>query len=127
MSLLVRVIGWEVWVFLLALAAIVVVQMLNGHINTKSMLCGSDGSMMKNGGISPARVQLLLSTLGLALYYLVQVMTKPTAGALPEVPDSWPAMLGGSHAIYLGRKAYVRFLGMDGGKAKAKKHTQHGQ
>ena len=124
MNLLVRVIGWEVWVFLLALAAIVVVQLLNGQINTKSMLCGSDGSMVKNAGISAARVQLLLSTLGLALFYLVQVMTKPTVGTLPDVPDSWPALLGGSHAIYLGRKAYVRFLGMNSGKGN---DSQNGQ
>jgi len=117
MSLLVRVVGWEVWFFLLALAGIVAFQLLTGRINTKSMLCGNGDDMTKTGPISPARVQLLLSTLGLAFYYLIQVTSKQySRGSLPEVPQSWPALLGGSHAIYLGNKAYARWLGINGNR-----------
>lgn len=110
MSLLLHLVRLEVWVFLLALAGIVAFQILTGEINTKGLLCGNGKAMKKSGPVSPARVQLLVSTLGMAFYYLGQVMTDPTHG-LPDVPASWPAVLSGSHAIYLGGKAYARWLG----------------
>ena len=110
MSLLLHLVRLEVWVFLLALAGIIAFQILTGDINTKGLLCRNSKAMKKSGPISPARVQLLISTLGMAFYYLGQVMGNPTHG-LPDVPASWPAVLGGSHAIYLGGKAYTRWLG----------------
>lgn len=110
MSLLLHLVRLEVWVFLLALAGIIAFQILSGRINTKGLLCGNGKKLVKSGPISPARVQLLLSTLGMAFYYLGQVMTNPTHG-LPDVSASWPAVLGGSHAIYLGGKVYARFFG----------------
>ena len=115
MGALVRFVRWEVLALVLALAGIVLFELLGGQINTKFLLSGSSGHghMAKDGSISPARVQLLLSTLGLALYYLMQVTNNPTSG-LPDVPESWPALLGGSHAIYLGSKAYTRWFRVAG-------------
>ena len=115
MGALVRFIRWEVLGMVLALAGIILFEILGGQINTKFLLSGGSGhgDMAKDGSISPARVQLLLSTLGLALYYLVQVTNNPTSG-MPDVPESWPALLGSSHAIYLGSKAYTRWFRVAG-------------
>jgi hypothetical protein len=115
MGALVRFIRWEVLTLVLGLAGIVLFELLGGQINTKFLLSGSGGRghMAKDGSFSPARVQLLLSTLGLALYYLMQVTNNPTSG-LPDVPESWPALLGSSHAIYLGSKAYTRWFRVAG-------------
>ncbi|HUI85158.1 MAG TPA: hypothetical protein VL240_13090 [Candidatus Binatia bacterium] len=114
MDLLLRFLRWEVWLFLLGLASIVTVQLLNGQINTRSLLSSNNGNMAKSGDISPARLQLLISTLGLAFYYLVQVLNNPNPGTFPSIPESWPTVLGGSHVIYLGGKAYSRWFSNDG-------------
>ena len=39
--------------------------------------------------------------------YIVSVIDNPTSGRLPDIPDQTLYMLGGSHAIYLGGKAYA--------------------
>jgi hypothetical protein len=112
MDLLQTFVRWEIQGFLAILLAIVFFQILNGRINTKGMLCSNSANMGKNGPIDPARLQLLVSTVGMALYYLTLVTSNlnPKTGSLPDVPESWPAILGGSHAIYLGGKAYSRWF-----------------
>jgi len=67
---------------------------------------------------SPERVQLLLFTLGAASYYLTQVLNNPNPGTFPPLPDSWPAVVGGSNAIYLGGKAYSRLWSNNGNSKK---------
>jgi hypothetical protein len=100
----------EVLLFLGGLAAIIFFRMLTGAINTRYLLFGSqrDGTRY----FSPERVQLLVFTLGTAMFYLMQVMdlmklAKPgERPVLPDIPAKTLALLGGSHAIYLGGKAY---------------------
>ena len=125
-----NLISWEIQIFLLALFGIVVMQLLTGQISTKNLLCGrkndtgepivgTDGlpkGRKKDDSIyfSPERVQLLLFTLGAAFYYLTQVLNNPNPGTFPPLPQSWPAVIGGSNAIYLGGKAYSRLWAGNG-------------
>jgi hypothetical protein len=119
-----QIVTGEVQLFLLALFGIVVMQLLAGQISTKNLLYGrknDTGDLI--GGVdgdedcrkkedtlyfSPERVQLLLFTLGAAFYYLTQVLNNPNPGTFPPLPSSWPAVVGGSNAIYLAGKAYSR-------------------
>jgi hypothetical protein len=90
--------------FLAALAVIVLTKLLDGAINTHYLLYGreSDGKMY----FSPARVQLLVFTIWTAFSYLLEAMEKRGSGKLPDVSTGTLALLGGSHVIYLGGKAY---------------------
>jgi hypothetical protein len=98
----------EVIVFLVGLAAIIAYRILNGGINTKYLLYGTQKDGTKY--FSPERVQLLLFTLGTALFYVADVGKHLNSGVLPDIPAETLAMLGGSHAIYLGGKAYTMLL-----------------
>jgi hypothetical protein len=115
MDLLLQLVRWEIMIFLLGLAGIVACQLLTGQINTQSLLYGRK-SRAKGGEkdsdlyFSPERVQLLVFTLGAALYYMMQAMTTAQSGKFPDIPDGWPAVMGGSNAIYLGGKAYARWF-----------------
>jgi hypothetical protein len=95
-------ITWEVGLFLLAMFGIVAVQILTGHINTKGLLIKKEGDR----SFSPERVQLLLATVAAAFEYLSQVLKDPTH--FPEVSQNWLLLFGGSHALYLGRRFYLR-------------------
>jgi hypothetical protein len=108
MDLLLQVVRWEVWIFLLGLAGTVAFQLLTGRINTTNLLSSKHGS--SRGSISPERVQLLATTLGAAFYYVLQATASAKSGKLPDVPETWPAVMGGSNLIYLGGKAYARFF-----------------
>jgi hypothetical protein len=48
--------------------------------------------------------------LGAAFYYLTQVLNNPNPGSFPPLPTSWPAVLGGSNALYLGGKGIFQVL-----------------
>jgi hypothetical protein len=125
-----QIVAWEVQLFLLALFGIVAMQLLTGQISTKNLLYGrknDTGELIpgpagltqcrkKNDTLyfSPERVQLLLFTLGAAFYYLTQVLNNPNPGTFPPLPTSWPAVIGGSNAIYLGGKAYSRLWSGNG-------------
>ncbi len=120
-----QIITWEAQGFLLAIFTIVAGQLFTGQINTKNLLYGrkndtgepildSNGDMKSRKKedtlyFSPERVQLLLLTLGAAFHYLTQVFNNPNPGTFPPLPTSWPAVLGGSNALYLGVKAFSRF------------------
>lgn len=103
---------WEVELFLLALAGIVVLKLLTGEINTSGLFHGriSGRDPKNNQYVSPERVQLLLVTVGAAFYYLTLVLNNPNPGTFPDIPQSWPTALGGSNAVYLGGKAWARWL-----------------
>jgi hypothetical protein len=125
-----QIVRWEVQLFLLALFGIIAMQLLTGRISTKKLLygrkndtgdpiAGADGLTLGRKKedtpyFSPERVQLLLFTLGAAFYYLTQVLNNPNPGTFPPLPESWPAVIGGSNAIYLGGKAYSRLWGGNG-------------
>lgn len=146
MDLLLQLVRWEVLIFLAGLAAIVVHQLLTGAMNTRNLLYGrisrakdkaNNGNNKKNdnqegnatsnnnGGtngqdndlyFSPERVQLLVFTLSAAMYYVMQTVTTAKSGKLPDIPDGWPVVMGGSNAIYLGGKAYARWFANAGSK-----------
>jgi len=96
---------FEVYIFLGALAAIIAHRLITGEINTNYLLWGTQKGGTKY--FSPERVQLLLFTLGTAMFYLSNVLEHRSSGVLPDVSNQTLAMLGGSHAIYLGGKAYM--------------------
>lgn len=99
MDFLVTIVYWEVLLFVLGLAAAVTIGLFNGQINMKGLLHGKGKG---SADVSPERVQLLLFTLGAAFQYVTQVAQHPTS--LPTFPETWIALLGGSHLVYLGGK-----------------------
>jgi hypothetical protein len=108
---LAQLVKWEIGILLIALAGIIVVQMLTGQIDISGLL--RDKTRKKpgqNDSFSPARLQLFIFTLGSAFYYFSQVLNNPSLNQFPPLPQSWPAILGGSHLFYLGGKAYARWF-----------------
>jgi hypothetical protein len=91
-------------IFIGGLAATVLARLLTGGINTRHLLHGRrrDGTLY----FSAERVQLLIFTLWTALSYLLTAAENRGAGKLPDVPAETLALMGGSHAVYLGGKAY---------------------
>jgi len=98
----------EVFGFLGGLAAIIFHRLLTGRINTNYLLYGTNKDGTRS--FSPERVQLLLFTLWTAMSYLMQVAETRHSGLLPDIPTQTLALLTGSHAIYLGGKAYSTFF-----------------
>jgi hypothetical protein len=118
MTLLRQVIVWEVWIFLGSLLGIIFMRMLNGEINTRHLLYGRRRG---RGGrlepyFSPERVQLLIFTLATAFQYVTGLLQNPVHCKLPDLPQSVVAALGGSHAVYLGGKAYSMLMRNTGPK-----------
>jgi hypothetical protein len=99
-------------VFVGGLAAIIAHRLVTGQINTTGLFYGT-----KKGGakyFSPERVQLMVFTLGTAMFYLSSVTQNRASGVLPDVPAETLVLLGGSHAIYLGGKAYMMLFKKNG-------------
>ena len=110
------VIRYEILLFLGALAFIVVYQMLTGGINMRRLLfakgcAAADPSTQRRtdplpgqrtSGLSPSRIQLLVITIGVAIYLLAEVVRDPSQ--FPEIPTGLLLLMAGSEAIYLARK-----------------------
>jgi hypothetical protein len=94
--------------FLLALGFVILAKLVNGDINTRYLFCQMqrDGTRVYSSG----RVQLLVFTLLVAIKYLYDVCRLAGSGYLPDIPNETLVVLGGSHALYLGGKAYSTFL-----------------
>jgi len=110
MSLTLRI---ELWIFLIGLLIVVAYGMLTGTINMRGMLADKIGSgsapslpTPSRAGFSPARLQMLLSSLAVAFYYIGQVATTFQTGKFPTIPNEMIYVLGGSHAFYLGSKTF---------------------
>ena len=99
---------YEIIALLAAIVLVVAHRLLTGSINTKGLL----QAKTEAGGISPARVQLLMLTGSVALYYLLLVLqslkTQIQPVKLPELPSELLFVLGGSHTLYLSSKAASR-------------------
>jgi hypothetical protein len=108
MPALVKCVRWEVMFFLLALAALVAIRLLNGEINTSGLLYGADNR--GNQSFSPGRVQLLVMTIAAAGQYVMLALNNPDPGTLPPVNNELLAVLMGSNAVYLSGKFYNIFL-----------------
>ena len=112
MTQLVTLAKWEVILFLAGFGATIAIKLLNGAINTKGLLYGRISGRSEDTAqyFSPERVQLLAVTMISALQYVMLVVTNPTPGTFPPIPDTLPALVGGSNLLYLGGKAYARWL-----------------
>ncbi len=93
--------GCYLWDWVLAVSY----QMLTGIINTDGLLYKKNGSR----SLSPGRLQLLVLTVGSAFYYLMLVLGTPESKKLPELPDEFLMILGGSNLFYIGGKLYSLF------------------
>ena len=103
---------WESVILLAGFIGLIFWKLVTGSINLRCLLYG-EARRHDRGGysdfFSPGRAQMLMLTLALAGYYLLQVIQDPTH--FPEVPDGLLAAVAGSHAIYLGGKAQALYFG----------------
>ncbi|MFZ0425081.1 MAG: hypothetical protein WAL80_19560 [Xanthobacteraceae bacterium] len=80
-------------------AALVAIAAARGEVNLRGLLTDTAGAF------SPGRLQLLIATLLVCLYYLGTVVASPNATAMPALPAWFVAAMLGSHGIYLGGKS----------------------
>lgn len=99
---LVTAVRWEIIILMGGLMVAVVYKLFTGGVTLSGLLTVKGGD--DDNTFSPARLQMLMSTLLAGMYYLLQVINNPSATRLPDVPTPLVGMLGGSHAIYLGGK-----------------------
>ena|ERR1700690_1194934 len=103
---------WEAVVLLGGLAGAVFWQIASGQISLAYLLeadvRNADGTGFTTE-VSPGRVQALIVTLYVALYYLLQVINNPKQ--FPTLPAEMVAALAASHGVYLVGKAQSMFLG----------------
>jgi hypothetical protein len=100
MSDITQIFAWEGLAFLVVLFAIVFMQILTGGLRTRGLIEGS--AARGRPFISAGRVQLLIVTMVAAVNYLTQVWHNPNK--LPEIPQNWLLLFGGSQVLYLGNK-----------------------
>ena len=112
MTLLATLAKWELELLLFGFGATIAIKLLNGSINTTGLLYGRITSRPDATALyfSPERVQLLAITMISALDYLMLVLNNPSPGTFPPIPQNLPALVGGSNVLYLGGKAYARWL-----------------
>ena len=91
--------------FMSALLLVVVFKLLGGQINTRSLLEDKE-----TGAFSPGRLQLLIVTLGGAMFYFFEIVGVADPGTLPPVPAELLLIIGGSNVGYLGGKIYSKFF-----------------
>ena len=99
---------YGVILFLGALFAIIAFRLLTGAINISGIL-RTKSPTGEDDSISPARVQLLVFTVATAGTYLGWAIEARGTGKMPTVPETWLILFGGSHAFYLGSKAFAFF------------------
>src|SRR5713226_8797032 len=104
---------YEIGFFLVALLAVVAFQLLTRRIKTRGLL--SEKTKDGLGGVSPARVQLLMFTVAFAFYLLSEIVN---SRQFPTIDTKWLLILGGSHSIYLGGKGLPLFLSLLKSKEK---------
>jgi len=103
------VLRYEVLLFLGALALIIFYQLLTGKINMRRLLfakgrsAAGPSTRRRTSGLSPSRIQLLIVSIGVAIYLLTAVLRDPSQ--FPEIPSGLLLLMAGSGTIYLARKA----------------------
>lgn len=106
MPTIAQILRIEICGLVIGLAAIVFYRLLTGEIITKGLL-DDKGS---RSGFSPARLQLLVSSVVIAAYYIGTALTNTNTGKFPTIPNEMLLILGGSHAFYLGSKTIASVL-----------------
>lgn len=102
MDTLSTVLRYEMFFVLTAFLVLIVYWILTNKINIKGLLLDKTSGR----AFSPGRLQLLVVTLSIALYYLLMVFQSKKTGQLPNMPNKFMLALGGSHAFYLSGKLY---------------------
>ncbi len=101
MQQLVPIVRLELSLILGLLALVVVYKLLTGAINMRGLLDDK-----KTHALSPGRVQLLISTVTGAGYYLLLAIERAPDGKLPDLPEETLLLVGGSQLVYLGGKTW---------------------
>lgn len=115
MRMISTLVYWEGLILLGGFVGIVLWKLLTGSISLNGLLEGDvrDPKAFDGSGFSASpsagRTQLLVVTLFVALWYLLQVIQHPRE--FPKLPGAMIGALAGSHALYLGGKAQALFLG----------------
>jgi len=104
---------WEAIVLFFGFIAVVLWKLMTGGISLSYLLDSdipdADSPTAFSSDVSAGRTQLLVVTLAVAAYYLLQVIQNPRE--FPQVPTTMIAALGGSHALYLAGKARTLLAG----------------
>jgi len=100
----------EMIIILAGLMVVVVYKLFTGGINLSGLLTSKAGQ----ANFSPGRAQMLMATLLTAMYYLIQVIENPSNNSLPPLPGTLVGVVGGSHLIYLGGKAWTHLFSKPG-------------
>jgi hypothetical protein len=124
MGTLATILRYELFFLLIALAVIVGYRLITQQINVKGLVMDK----MRGRGVSPGRLQMLIVTMSIAIYYIMMVIEAKDTSRLPDMPNEYLVALGGSHSIYLLGKLYDLFAGKlqlafprRGGRAKFKR------
>lgn len=96
------ILRYELLILLLVLIAIIAYKLLVQQINTNGLMLDKTSGR----AFSPGRLQMLVITLMIAVYYIFLVMDTEDTGRLPDLPNEFLIALGGSHAVYLSGKLY---------------------
>src|SRR6266853_2477017 len=102
MNALQTVLRYEMLFMLTGLILIVGYRLLTLQMNTRGLLRNKSSGR----AFSPGRLQLLVVTLGIGLYYMLTVFESRKTNALPHMPNEFLVALGASHTVYLGGKIY---------------------
>jgi hypothetical protein len=104
---------WAGLVLLCGYGAVILVKMMAGRIAFDRLFEGDIRDPQTLDGyssyISAGRIQVSITTLWVAVYYLVQILQNP--GTFPDVSDTTLAVLAVSHGLYLSGKAQAMLLG----------------
>jgi hypothetical protein len=102
MNTLATALRYEMLFVLTAFTVVISYRLLTQQININGLLVDK----MSGRAFSPGRLQMLVVTLSIAIYYVAMVFESQDTGKLPNVPHEFLLALGGSHAFYLSGKLY---------------------
>lgn len=99
--------GLLVWLGALALLTFVCLRRTIPQM--RSMLYGVAQTNLKNRKENPSRIQHFLTATGLAILYAVMSLHEMSVSeqpltSLPDIPEAFLVLLGGSSAIYISNK-----------------------
>ena len=80
-------------------AVVILVAVVRGEISLKGLIAD------ENATFSLGRLQLLVATLLMCVYYLGSVVTTPNIASLPDFPSWFNVVMLASSGIYLGGKS----------------------
>jgi hypothetical protein len=92
--------------FVFAMAMLVAFKLVNGQISTRGLLIDP-----RTGGVSSLRVQKLLAVIAVASSFAAAIgATVPPYHRLPSVSREMLLLLGGSNAVVLIHRGFMRIL-----------------